>query len=76
MRLTRLKISNYSKIAGRHLFRIYRIVLYSLQIYSTNVEVIYMGLHTDINISEIRDVYISIYVPGEMVHVHIHYIQS
>lgn len=63
MRLTRLKISNYSKIAGRHLFRIYRIVLYSLQIYSTNVEVVYMGLHTDINISE-------------MVHVHIHYIQS
>lgn len=63
MRLTRLKISNYSKIAGRHLFRIYRIVLYSLQIYSTNVEVVYMGLYTDINISE-------------MVHVHIHYIQS
>lgn len=63
MRLTRLKISNYSKIAGRHLSKIYRIVIYSLQIYGTNVEVVYMGLHTDINISE-------------MVYVHIHYIQS
>lgn len=63
MRLTRLKISNYSKIAGRHLSKIYRIVIYSLQIYGTNVEVVYMGLHTDINISE-------------MVYVQIHYIQS
>lgn len=48
MRLTRLKISNYSKIGGRHLARVYRIVIYSLQIYSTNVAGVYMGL----NISE------------------------
>lgn len=48
MRLTRLKISNYSKIGGRHLARVYRIVKYSLQIYSTNVAGVYMGLHTDL----------------------------
>lgn len=48
MRLTRLKISNYSKIGGRHLARVYRIVIYSLQIYSTNVAGVYMGLHTDL----------------------------
>lgn len=48
MRLTRLKISNYSKIGGRHLARVYRIVIYSLQIYSTNVAGVYMGLHTDV----------------------------
>lgn len=48
MRLTRLKISNYSKIGGRHLARVYGIVKYSLQIYSTNVAGVYMGLHTDV----------------------------
>lgn len=48
MRLTRLKISNYSKIGGRHLARVYGIVKYSLQIYSTNVAGVYMGLHTDL----------------------------
>ena len=38
----------YSKIGGRHLARVYRIVKYSLQIYSTNVAGVYMGLHTDL----------------------------